>query len=111
MTTGTTYSSAATAIRGGKRKGMKDPRAVAHADGRFTVVDGVSPLYDATKRVMSKVKKPVRLVWDLCFDHPKAKRRDIIAMAIEAGVSKNTAATQYQYWRQANAATFKKAGV
>lgn len=110
MTTVTTYATAATAIRGGKRKGMKDPRAVPHDDGRFTVMDGSSPLFDATKRVMSKVKNPVKLVWDLCFDHPQAKRKDILAMAIEAGVSRNTAATQYQYWRQAEGRSKQRGG-
>lgn len=103
--TNTTYSTAATAIRGGQRAGMKDPRAIKKEGGRWAVVDGASPLFDASKRVMSKVKNPVKLVWDLCFDHPTAKRKDILALAIEAGVSKNTAAAQYQYWRQATGAS------
>lgn len=103
----TTYATASTAIRGGKRAGLKNPVAKKQADGRFIVGEG-SPLYDASLRAMSKVKNPVKLVWDLCFDHPQAKRRDILAMAIEMGVSKNTASTQYQYWRQAEGRSKQK---
>ncbi len=49
----------------------------------------------------SKVDNPVALVWELCDKNPKARRRDILAMAAEKGVATNTAASQYQYWRAA----------
>ncbi len=66
------------------------------------IVKSRSPLYNAKLRAKSKVKSPVKLVWDLCFDHPKAKRRDIVDMAIKKGVAMNTAKSQYQYWRSAS---------
>lgn len=102
-----TYASAASAIRAAKNDGIKNPRVIERADGRFTAHDEKSPLFHAKKRAASKCKNPVKTVWDLCFSHPEAKRRDIVTMAIELGVSKNTAATQYQYWRTAEKASQK----
>ena len=96
-----TYSSKATAKRGAERAGIKNPVLSERPDGRWVIGALASPLYDASLRVKSEVKNPVKLVWDLCFEQPKAKRKDIVSRAIDLGVSLNTARTQYQYWRKA----------
>lgn len=95
------YSSKSTAARAAKRRGLKKPEYIDLPDGRVAVREKGTALYDASQRIKSEVKNPVKLVWDLCFDHPKAKRRDIVDMAIEKGVAVNTARTQYQAWRAA----------
>lgn len=96
-----TYASKATAIRGGKRAGLTNPEVAQRADGRWIVTTSTSPLYNAELRVKSKVKSPVRLVWDICFANKTASRSEIVSKAIAAGVSLNTARTQYQRWREA----------
>lgn len=95
------YADKASAVRGGKRKGIRYPEYIDLHDGRVAVRKKGSALHDASQRIKSEVKNPVKLVWDLCFSQPKAKRRDIVNAAIEKGVSMNTAKTQYQYWRKA----------
>lgn len=96
-----TYANMKSAKQSKKTKAMKNPEFLETPEGRIMVREKGSALYDASLRVKSEVDSPVKLVWDLCFNHPNAKRRDIVAMAIEAGVSLNTARTQYQYWRKA----------
>lgn len=96
-----TYSTRATAIRGAQRAGHKIAMVEQRKDGRWIITSNNSPLYNAELRVKSEVASPVQLVWDLCFNHPTMARRDIVTMAIEAGVSPNTARTQYQRWREA----------
>lgn len=96
------YSSKQTAARGAKRHRIKRPEFIELHDGRIVVREKGVALHDASQRIKSDVENPVKLVWDLCFKHPKAKRRDIVTKAIEAGVSLNTAKTQYQYWRKAS---------
>jgi len=97
-----TYSSKATAIRGAKRAGVKSTTVSQLSNGRWIVGEPLSPLYNAELRVKSEVKSPCALVWELCFKHPTAKRRDVVSMAIEAGVSRNTAQSNYQAWRKAS---------
>lgn len=53
------------------------------------------------ERAKSTVEGPVAIVWALADNNPGAKRKEIVAMAMEAGVTKNTANTQFQYWRKA----------
>src|SRR5665213_2462669 len=96
------YANKAGAAKGAKRKGIKHPEFIELHDGRVVVRERGVALHDASQRIKSEVKNPVKLVWDLCFKQPKAKRRDIVGMAIEKGVSVNTAKTQYQYWRKAS---------
>lgn len=97
------YTTEASAKRAAKR--LKKPAIIKLADETLLVRETKGdPLHNSELRVKSSVKSPVKLVWDLCFKHPKAKRRDIVTMAIEAGVSLNTAKTQYQYWRKASSA-------
>jgi len=97
-----TYANKKGAVAGAKRKRIKNPEFVELANGRVAVREKGAALHDASQRIKSAIKSPVKLVWDLCFDHPKAKRRDIVNMAIEKGVSPNTAKSQYQYWRKAS---------
>lgn len=95
------YTTEASAKRAAKR--LKKPTIIKLEDDKMLVRETKGdPLHNAELRVKSSVSNPVKLVWDLCFKHPKAKRRDIVTMAIEAGVSLNTAKTQYQYWRTAS---------
>lgn len=48
----------------------------------------------------STVTKPCRLVWDLADAMAGARRKDVIAAAVEKGVAYYTARTQYQLWAQ-----------
>ncbi len=96
------YADKKGAAKAAKRRGLKKPEFIPMADGRVAVREKGSALHDAEQRIKSEIKNPVKTVWDLCFKHPKAKRRDIVTRAIEAGVSPNTAKSQYQYWRKAS---------
>lgn len=96
-----TYANKKGATKAAKRKGIKKPEYIELPDGRVAVREKGVALHDASQRIKSEVKNPVKLVWDLCFEHRKLKRRDIVNMAIEKGVSMNTAKSQYQYWRKA----------
>ena len=105
----TVYANKASATKAAKRKGIKHPEYIELHDGRVAVREKGSALHDASARIKSEVKNPVKYVWDLCFKMPKAKRRDIVTLAIEAGVSANTAKSQYQYWRKASGMVTKHA--
>lgn len=57
--------------------------------------------YEAMKNnrfTASKVENPVRAMWDLCDANTDKKRKDVIALAVESGISFYTARTQYQLW-------------
>ena len=96
-----TYATKATATRGAKRLELTKFDIVPAGD-RFELRDLSRPLYDASKRVRSKIDSPVRTVWDICIEFGMdMPRKDILAKAIEAGVSVNTAKSQYQSWRKA----------
>lgn len=96
------YANKSSATKAAKRKGLKKPEFIDLPNGRVAVREKGAALHDAEQRIKSDVKNPVKFVWDLCFKQPKAKRRDIVTKAIEAGVSPNTAKSQYQYWRKAS---------
>lgn len=49
----------------------------------------------------STVDGAVQVVWDLCAAMPDARRKDVIAAAVEKGVAFYTARTQYQKWFKA----------
>jgi len=97
------YASKATAKRGIARHGIANPKLVEREDGRVEVRDMDRPLYNYEARTKSAIKGAVKIVWDLAAEMiPQgAKRKDIVAKAIAAGVSPNTAKTQYQYYRAA----------
>lgn len=105
----TVYATMGTAQRGAKRRGIKHPEYIELHDGRIFVREKGSALHDANQRLKSAIENPVKFVWDLCFKHPNAKRRDIVTRAMEAGVSPNTAKSQYQYWRKASGMVHKHA--
>lgn len=46
----------------------------------------------------SKAAKPTEVTWSICERMRGSRRRDVIAAAVEAGISYNTARTQYQLW-------------
>ena len=99
----TTYADKKGAQKAAKRRGIKHPEYFTLHDGRVAVREKGSALHDASQRIKSDIESPVKFVWDLCFKMgAKAKRRDIVSKAIEAGVSVNTAKSQYQYWRKAS---------
>jgi hypothetical protein len=53
-------------------------------------------------RKKSTVENPCFLVWELADNNPGMRRKDLIALATERGVSFFTARTQYQRWKSAN---------
>lgn len=52
----------------------------------------------ANRFTESKVESPVRAMWDLCDNMTSSRRKDVIAAAVEKGISFYTARTQYQLW-------------
>ena len=48
---------------------------------------------------VSEVVRPCQLVWDIAEGMPGAKRGEVIAACVEAGIAFYTARTQYQQWR------------
>ena len=38
--------------------------------------------------------------WEIFSKHPKAERKDVIALAVKAGINVHTAKTQYQRWQR-----------
>ncbi len=73
---------------------------VAHIDDVDALKVGICG--EARKR--STVDAPCALVWDLAQEivvKGKGARKDVIAAAVEKGVNKFTARTQYQRWHEA----------
>lgn len=50
----------------------------------------------------SVVENPCALVWNIAEGMPGARRKDVIAACVKAGVAFYTARTQYQQWRTAS---------
>lgn len=97
------YSNKATAKRGAARKGITNPAFIVLEDGRVELRDLDRPLYNAAARERSAVKGAVGMVWDIAKDmYAKgARRKEIIAACVDAGVALNTAKTQLQHYRKA----------
>ena len=55
-------------------------------------------------RNASTVESPVKRVWAIADSMPEAKRKDVIAACVEEGIAFFTARTQYQKWKQNQAA-------
>lgn len=98
-----TYATKSTAKRGVQRHGIEKPAFIERPDGRIEVRDLARPLYNYDAREKSAIKGAVGIVWDLCAKMipTGAKRKEIVAAAVEAGVALNTAKTQIQYYRKA----------
>lgn len=62
-----------------------------------------------TDRNKSTVEGPVAIVWALADANPGAKRKEIVEAAMAKGVTRNTANTQFQYWRKARGLAKTKA--
>ena len=50
----------------------------------------------------TKASGPVARVWQLASSMPRAKRKDVVAACVNAGVNIHTAKTQYQRWTHRN---------
>lgn len=76
----------------------KPAAKAAPKQGVFKVVNG---------RARSVVDGPVALVWNLAekMTAKGATRGEVVAAAIDKGVTPNTARTQYQYWFTASKAS------
>ena len=73
---------------------------LAHVDN----VDALKIGVVGEPRNRSSVASPCALVWDLAqaiVVEGKGARKDVIAAAVEQGVNKFTARTQYQRWHEA----------
>ena len=51
---------------------------------------------EAQPKTKSEIKNPVKAVWEIADKMWGARRKDIIAACVEAGIAYNTARTQYQ---------------
>ena len=91
------------ALKAAKRMSLENFDVVENDNGKFELRDLSRPLYNDAAREKSTVEGAVGIVWDLCKEMipAGAKRREIVAKAVDAGVALNTARTQYQYYRKA----------
>jgi len=48
----------------------------------------------------STIQRPCKQVWHIADSMPGAKRKDVLAACVKAGIAFFTARTQYQQWRQ-----------
>lgn len=98
-----TYANKATAKRGAARKGIANPAFITLEDGRIEVRDLDRPLYNSAAREKSATKGAVGMVWDIAkaMYAKDARRKEIIAACVEAGIALNTAKTQLQHYRKA----------
>lgn len=97
-----TYAHKGSAQKAARKQGLENFDIRTKGD-RFELRDLDRPLYNDAAREKSTVEGAVGIVWDLCAEMipTGAKRRDIVAKAVELGVALNTAKTQYQYYRKA----------
>ncbi len=74
-----------------KRKRKKAPAKAKAKTARAKATKG---------RASAPTKKtgPVARVWQLASSMPRAKRKDVVAACVNAGVNIHTAKTQYQRW-------------
>ena len=57
------------------------------------------------EREQSTVGSPCSLVWEIADEMKGARRKDVVAACMKAGVAEYTAKTQYQRWYTANKAS------
>lgn len=76
-----------------------EPEQVAVAEAAPAEAEA-APVAEVERVVIRKSAaiKPCTLVWNIADEMPNAKRKDVIAAAIAAGVATYTARTQYQLW-------------
>jgi hypothetical protein len=82
------------AKRGALRANMKNPIFVKTADGKVSVTEKIAETLSTGPVAM------FRKIFDESFG--KLRRSEVIAKAVEAGISKNTAATYYQKLKTAS---------
>lgn len=78
--------------------------AAAPKTAKRRYVSKTAPDSKYHQRDRSTVGSPVTVVRDICAANPTLKRKDILALCIEKGVNKFTAATQYSLWKAAQKA-------
>lgn len=91
-----TYSSKANANRAAKTAGHLNFEAVKVGDRWAFRVKAVNTLQ--ANRGSSTVDGPVARVWEIAENNRNARRKDVVQMAVNAGVAYYTARTQYQAW-------------
>lgn len=69
--------------------------------GEWGPVVADKPKRNRGPKVHSTLGNPVKFMWDMLDAEPGLARKDAVARGIAAGVSPNTAATQFQWWRKA----------
>jgi hypothetical protein len=92
------------------------PGSQATTDHQFTCNECAGewgPKVEKTRKsrapkVRSSLVSPVKFMWDMLDAEPGLARKDAVARGIAAGVSPNTAATQFQWWRKARGLVGKK---
>jgi hypothetical protein len=85
------------------------PGSQATTDHQFTCNECAGewgPAVEKTRKsrapkVRSSLVSPVKFMWDMLDAEPGLARKEAVRRGIEAGVSPNTAATQFQWWRKA----------
>lgn len=90
-----TYAAKSSVIRAIKAAGLKvEDYSIVEVEGGFqgqyiqpVVVEGKKPRNGACRRV-----------WDMADAMPEAKRSEVVAACVEAGINLGTAKTQYQAW-------------
>lgn len=53
---------------------------------------------DPLRPRISTIPRATKKVWDIADNMPNAKRKDVIAACVQAGIAYGTARTQYQHW-------------
>lgn len=74
--------------------------------GAAIEVKGTKPRGEPLRHYTNKstIDGAVAAMWALCEEMPGARRKDVIAAAVEKGIAFYTARTQYQKWFKAKAA-------
>lgn len=78
-------------VQHGTQRPTPQARADKKADAELVNVDPLKPR-------MSTIVLPTKKVWDIADKMPGAKRKDVIAACVQAGIAYGTARTQYQHW-------------
>lgn len=71
------------------------------AEGKFYYKANVVKSSDGDLKGKSSIDSPCRVVWDIAEEMEGARRKDILAACVEAGIAFYTARTQYQKYREA----------
>lgn len=96
-----TYSTMSAAKRGAVRAKLTNPIFTKTDEGKVFVTEQklVASPKQNKRRTVSSIDSPVAVFRELfTANFGKIKRGELIKLAVEHGVAKNTAATHYQTW-------------